>query len=158
MAACDLVYTERAENAPSASPELHGQQQCWCRGEAAHGTGMCVGWAQTAGPVPLPQQLQCQEGFWGLESSGVVGGKKHRGVERSWLNLFCRGITQTLKMLCCQLGCCSRINHNLDLTSLSLHNKDLLLHWICLTVCFLLEAFMLLLLPFDILECLTIEQ
>lgn len=60
MAACDLVYTERAENAPSASPELHGQQQCW-GGCLWHrdvcGVSTDSGACPTAPAVPMPGGL-----------------------------------------------------------------------------------------------------
>lgn len=75
MAARDLVCALRSLSSPGAP---QAEQLC-CRGEAAHGTGVCVGWAQTTGQM----------------SGAPLGMGEHRGVQRSQLNLFCRGIAQT---------------------------------------------------------------
>lgn len=75
MAACDLVCAQRSLSSPAAPQAAAAVLQ---RG-AAHGPGMCVGWAQRAGQM----------------SGAPLGIGEHWGVQRSQINLFCRGITWT---------------------------------------------------------------
>lgn len=131
MAACDLVCAARAGNAPLASPVApRAAAVVVQRGGCPWHRDVCgVGTDSRASPTAPAGQM----------TGAPLGIAEHRGVQRSQLSLFCTGITQTLEMSCCQLECCSHVNHNLGLTSLSLCNKNLLLHWIRLTVCFCLR-------------------